>query len=1050
MRKARIVLPILLAVAILLCAVFAMTVSGASGVAVKVSDDFTSGKGNTSGQNNMSHGGAAQSKLELAVGADGGGYAVFSPTATGTNPGHAFVQNSFGSGGVVLSSAGGNKYMVYDIDFTTETQYFESLVFEMIGKDSADKTVNTHAEGKVYVASDGAGGWNITANSKTLPMESERGRWQHLTIVIEAARDSSGATTADSKSYVYYNGRFLSSGKAQAKAFSYMHSMRISMNSGASVSIDDTLCIDNVTVTAVADSYSGNLAAVLADSSKSLTEWTDAVYKSGYTFPKTRAIAEVGGKKLSTASEIEAAITEGALVNLLSDVLDTVDIPNECSVYNDGGYTFNYNKGSFGEYKSAKTTAFLNAFASPVTVTWHIGDETVTETYDAPAVLTPPEFEETVEIGGVLHKALGYSRSEGGEMITDPGIASPYNNEFYVVFERSVAYALHSDGTKSYAYSEEELDALMLATVSGDTVYLLSDLKAGVTGNAACYTFTGKSVTLDLSGYTLTMAGVSNNHLFTVGKNGSLTVKNGVIDALDNGRIPEGGTAIVRRNVFKIPNDASGAYLLAEDLTVKASKMMTVVGNGEAVLRRCKIDFTNDYENMIDFYSNGSETSPTTLRLEECDIRAYKTVVNSYKPSDVTGNYSELYARNCNINTNERIFTVNAISKAEINGGTYTGTNLFANENANKSAKVYIYRNTYFSLEDLDQKNKLLIITDGKLVRSGREDCPYAVTDKYAKIKWDILGEEVSELWAMGAIPECPIKIPHNTSALRYDMEKPIPVSGYKLYNLEAKLNFTPKISATLDYDFGLNLYVPDADYKSVALGDMTFEKSEGKSVLISGEPYLKFSLNSIAASAADEKIPLSFSFDTEAGELSLMGETSVISYLESVIEGGSSFDEYNLALSALNYINASQGDVASAELTEMLAKYDTSTVVYAMAKTDASMAALGGVISESKIENGKYIFTYDTNFTGNISFKYNISGDTVTEFFEISEGKDQAGGSYATLKAPALAYVTGVEVTAGSASGSFDLSAYAENVGMLDIYSAMYSYAKCIEAYIN
>ena len=73
-----------------------------------------------------------------------------------------------------------------------------------------------------------------------------------------------------------------------------------------------------------------------------------------------------------------------------------------------------------------------------------------------------------------------------------------------------------------------------------------------------------------------------------------------------------------------------------------------------------------------------------------------------------------------------------------------------------------------------------------------------------------------------------------------------------------------------------------------------------------------------------------------------------------------------------------------------------------------------------------------------------------MTEFFEISEGKDQTGGSYATLKAPALAYVTGVEVTAGSASGSFDLSAYAENVGMLDIYSAMYSYAKCIEAYIN
>ena len=107
--KKRIGLFIILALTMsMLLSLMFTTVSMAKDTVTLVSfDQFTNGNGNSSGQNNMSHGGSKQSKFERVKGADGGYYAVFSPTLTGTNPGHAFVQNKFGSG-VKLDSASGN------------------------------------------------------------------------------------------------------------------------------------------------------------------------------------------------------------------------------------------------------------------------------------------------------------------------------------------------------------------------------------------------------------------------------------------------------------------------------------------------------------------------------------------------------------------------------------------------------------------------------------------------------------------------------------------------------------------------------------------------------------------------------------------------------------------------------------------------------------------------------------------------------------------------------------------------------------------------------
>jgi hypothetical protein len=127
--------------------------------------------------------------------------------------------------------------------------------------------------------------------------------------------------------------------------------MRISIGTGAAVDATDTICLDNVKVTHIGLGYDGNLASVLADSSKSLTEFDRTSFGDGYAFSKTAAIANIGDIGYSTVSDIENALCEGDELVLLGDVLATLNVPCGFSVYNPDGYKFNYDKGSYDASK---------------------------------------------------------------------------------------------------------------------------------------------------------------------------------------------------------------------------------------------------------------------------------------------------------------------------------------------------------------------------------------------------------------------------------------------------------------------------------------------------------------------------------------------------------------------------------------------------------------------------------------------------------------------------------------------------------------------------
>ena len=223
---------------VFLCAVLAICSIAISafadnGAVVLNVNDFTTGNGVVSVQNAKAADGTnKQSAITLRTGADGGKYEVFYPTLTGKNPAHGFVQINYQD--VYLSQTDDVKYFILEFDFTTETQYLDKLEFDFIGKNTSGSSV--FGNEKPYVSTGSDGKFTINSAGKTLDLEQERGKWQHLTFVIQIERnDASGVGSSNSMIYTYCNGVFVGSGKAFNGNSVYMHSLRISQINGRQV-----------------------------------------------------------------------------------------------------------------------------------------------------------------------------------------------------------------------------------------------------------------------------------------------------------------------------------------------------------------------------------------------------------------------------------------------------------------------------------------------------------------------------------------------------------------------------------------------------------------------------------------------------------------------------------------------------------------------------------------------------------------------------------------------------------------------------------------------
>ena len=1039
-------------VAVSLCVLLAICITCVSvfadnGAVTLNSNDFTSGNGvcavqNAKASDGVNHG---QSALTRKTGTDGGKYAVFYPTLTGKNPAHGFIQVKYSD--VYLGAEDDVEYFILEFDFATETQYLDKLEFEFIGKNASGSSV--FGDMKPYVYTDLDGKFKITSSGNVRELEQERGVWQHLTFVAKIVRNNaSGTGSVNSMIYTYCNGEFVGSGKLFKNDAVYMHSLRISQLKDRQVNASDTFCFDNLKVTKLTGAYNGNLAAVLADTSKSLKEFDLSTYKDGYVFPKTAAIAKIGNKQYSTVSELEAGIKAGDEITLLANIYDKIDITCECSIYNPNGYSFSYNANGFEAAESQSTVSFLAPFES-VDVTWHIGDSTVTQTYTERVVPTPPEYAPTIEVNGVAWRAAGFAKSEGGEVVTDLGFVSPYNKEFWLVYEKPVAYTARSSGSKVYAYNSTEAVALISGAQSGDSVYLLEDLST-----TAAFTVNSKTLTVDLGGNTLHMAEGGSGEMFTVGSGGSLTVKNGTIEAYKNGRIPVGSTSIVKRRIFV--TSAESSTLVASNLKIDACKMIAIIKNGNATFDKCEIDFAKDYDNMIDLYSNSNNDAPTTLNFKDCTVSAYKTIVNVYKPSNVSNNNAVINATNCTMKTAERVFATEAAGAVSIEGGSYDCKYLFGKLNTNKEATVTISAGTLLNFEVLDEKGALKMNLDGAVARINDESgYKYTVAKSSAKINWVWPNASKSEIWRVGDTPICPYVLPESTREVKYEIPEIVPVSGVATYTLKTSQNFETKVSAELGTSLSLNFYVSEINFTSVKVGTATYKMGDAKIVEVDGKTYYKFNTGAISAINSANTIAVTVTVQSAFGERQYRYDINLIKYLDEILSGGYSYDVYRLALATLGLIEAELPDgYSNKTYNDIAKKYNTDNVIGEIASTGSDISAVASAIGSASVvwEKGiAYKLTFAPSFTGEVKLEYTLDGKTCTDSLTVVAGKYNAK-DHIEVYTDVASFASGVKISVLEASGTVDISLCKTQSGdtFADELAAIYAYSKEVKKYVD
>ena len=1038
---------------VFVCALLVISAVGISafadtGAVVLNSNDFTSGNGICGAQNAKASDGVnyGQSALTRKNGVDGGKYAVFHPTLTGDNPAHGFVQVKYSD--IYLRSTDDVEYFILEFDFATESQYLDKLEFEFIGKDASAKSV--FGNEKPYVSTDMNGKFTVNSAGNTLELEQERGKWQHMTFVVKAERnDEAGTGSVNSMIYTYCNGNFVGAGKIFKNDAVYMHSLRISQIKGRQVNETDTFCFDNLKVTKLTGAYTGNLSSVLADSSRSLKEFDLATYKDGYVFPKTAAIAKIGDEYYSTVSELETAMKVGDEITVLANMYETLNISCECSIYNPDGYSFTYGADDFEKAETQDTISFLEPFSS-VEVTWHLGDRTEKQTYTERVIPTPPAYDLTLDVDGIVWKAVGFSKSEGGAAVSDLGFVSPYNNEFWLVYEKPVAYSLNHAQSKTYAYSHIETVSLISDAQSGDTVYLLDDIHT-----AAAFNVSSKTLTIDLGEHTLHMAEGGSGDMFTVGAGGNLTVKNGNIEAYKNGRIPVGSTSVVRRRIFV--TSAESSSLTVSNLKIDACKMIAIIKNGNATFDKCEIDFTKDYDNMIDLYSNSNNDAPTTLNFKDCNIKAYKTIVNVYKPSGVTNNNAVINASGCYMKTNERVFATEAAGAVTINGGEYDCQYLFGKLNTNKDATAFISEGTLLNFTVLDEKGALKLNLDGGAVARINDDTDYdyTVTKSYAKIDWIWPDESRSETWQLGDMPICPFELPESTREVKYDVPEIVPVQNAATYTLKTTQNFETKISAELGMSYSLNFYVSEINFKSLKIGNLSYTMKDAKVVKLDGKTYYKFNTGAIAAADSANTVAVTVTVPSALGDRQYRYELNLLKYIDTILSGGYSYDTYRLALSVLGCIKAQLPEGYTNRIySNIVEKYNTDAVLSEIENENTDISAVASAIDSASVvkENGiAYRLSLNPAFTGTIRVCYTFGSRQRTDVFNI------VGGSYGANKfveihTDAAAFADGVKIFVGEASATVDISTCKAQTDSADLddLSAIYAYSKEVKKYID
>ena len=267
-----------------------------------------------------------------------------------------------------------------------------------------------------------------------------------------------------------------------------------------------------------------------------------------------------------------------------------------------------------------------------------------------------------------------------------------------------------------------------------------------------------------------------------------------------------------------------------------------------------------------------------------------------------------------------------------------------------------------------------------------------------------------------------------------------------------ADLEFTPKMSLTLDRNLILNVYVPAKDFlNSFTVDGKSSEEYDLEKVEIDGEDYYLVSIELDAKEAARSVVLKAY---VTIGDKEASGTFtfSIIKYAEKILAGGSTVEK-TLVRDVLSYVRAAYtyfGTDDAAAISGINAilgeNYDENN---APAKEGSTVANAPDFKSVTFVLNGTPSIRFYLNDGDDASkYEFFIDGENVS--VEVS-----ADGKYIDIDVFAYELCETVTYTAdGSEGGSFHINAYYEwsktqnDDALVNVVARFYKYCQSARAY--
>lgn len=319
--------------------------------------------------NNLNNLGDSTSyKYYIADDVNGNKVYTLAPGFTGTQSGHTYLsyRDDVGGDGLIYTGADVDynspyakdcetSFVTLDFDIGAQGSLPDYMSVSLNARGIKEDATNVGAsspEGNLFIGfNDKNGTLAISTNNdasknaayKDTGIDISR-EFAHISLVLDlrpVISASVGGKADLIKAYLYVNGKFFSEMEHGFNARTdYINEIRLELTPAAVATETDVVMFDNVRLRQFdKDDYIGNLGSVLADTTKSLSEFDYAVYNTSYVMPKQGVIGKIGPKEYYSVAEMAEDVKSGDTVRFFVPKSQLIDIS---SIDAFSGTTVNY------------------------------------------------------------------------------------------------------------------------------------------------------------------------------------------------------------------------------------------------------------------------------------------------------------------------------------------------------------------------------------------------------------------------------------------------------------------------------------------------------------------------------------------------------------------------------------------------------------------------------------------------------------------------------------------------------------------------------------